>query len=879
MVRWRSSLAWIGSFEITSKSISSVSLQNRSSYNSAAVPDFLAPSFHQLPFAARRYNASIRRPASQSFASNAPECSSQTSKASQRTRTSVHRRRSSVNFTSFHAKIPRQASFGQPSSSSSSIDQGIAYINSQLRAARTEQRLVSTAKALRDTDIIVEERKRVRQSHRRSLSHKYQPTPTLDLNEHFLLSLLDASFSVTRRTGKNDIISMDSLVSQTLYHVFRSVPRHGFSVRVLDCLATSAGNHLAKATLRQLLHIVQCRLAHKSADELDSTAQKTQNSSEISDNEVTLATSRVVFHLMKGFSHCGLFKRVQECFDLLDQHSLPATIFHYQLQLIALLHERSSQFTDGNQIDIERQSQHIQSDILTLKATMEANNIALDDEFLATVVHGLCAPLRRASLIHTSTAHASSLLRMSRTIYSHFIGASQSDSSPSMPRFLSALIHAEIDAIELDARPRSKIPAPTLSRVRNLIHQLESVPKADKNPLVGTLYDKPITECKMASISLRLRLSAALADIDQGLKQLCLLLHIQSIIDTESAEQQRELILRQRSGVIFLLSAAMQQRHIIKGRDAAFEVLHRGLSKEWFGRVWTGVCFPPNPSSDFDPKAHDPDVILVRLWKRWIHAWSSDYLSQGGWTRQQGTAKTDVAYRTFTGTYPWQTLRRGLSLLNHTFDQYEMTYRATPMVSSRKDGANSAISPRRKEGAEGDDDPITSLTRIHRFAALFNESKVLDKLSRVTLRGGRPGRGETMATNVNRRLSLLVRTLTRVNVSARVWERLEGFILKHLALIDREVLPTEAVKEAMDEIESRKRQALLRNRELMQALQLQRSISETDQEVQAQEFDRETGSIFVLRRMLENRARMREQHQHQQQHQQQLSAQTSSIFT
>lgn len=58
----------------------------------------------------------------------------------------------------------------------------------------------------------------------------------------------------------------------------------------------------------------------------------------------------------------------------------------------------------------------------------------------------------------------------------------------------------------------------------------------------------------------------------------------------------------------------------------------------------------------------------------------------------------------------------------------------------------------------------------------------------------------------------------------------------------------------MDEITTRKRIALLRNRELMQMLK----DAAKGQDDKGEEWVPETGSVFVLRQMLERRARMKE---------------------
>ncbi len=87
-------------------------------------------------------------------------------------------------------------------------------------------------------------------------------------------------------------------------------------------------------------------------------------------------------------------------------------------------------------------------------------------------------------------------------------------------------------------------------------------------------------------------------------------------------------------------------------------------------------------------------------------------------------------------------------------------------------------------------------------------------------------------------------------------------MLRHLALIDREVLPTEAVRKSMDDIAAWKEAALLRRLKAEEASVAKQQTAKVNEE---EEYPLETGSIFVLRQMLANRQK---QHQHQQQQQQ-----------
>lgn len=856
MPRWRNSLALLERIEI----LSQASQLPRTSHLTASIPDFLAPSLSRVPADTRRHNASYARAAFKASAFETSASSTATSKSAQKPSCSHN-----VDFTSyFDSDAPIKVSPAASTSALSppSLDAEIAHIEAIIDAATNEAEIKAAVQRLCHRPSLQDERRRTRQSRRYGSQAEVQHAPMLDLNERFLLRVFKKSFAVTRQSATKDFSYTDYLVAKSLRRIFNDVPADAFSTLFLARLASKAGAQSANMVLDQLFKIVQVRLAQSPPPHSPSSPSESAATTNATfEHNGALSLSRVLLNLMRGFSHISRFKRVQDCFALLKSHSLPANVFHYQLQLIALFRERASHFIRNHHVDMERQSQQIQSDILEIKASMEANNVILDDTFLATIVSGLSAPLRGPPSKATSISQAKSALQLVRTIFRLFTSEARDKSFRNLPRFLSALIHAEIDAIERCSPQRSKTSQQTRKRICKLSHQLESATSLSQSAIYGRLNNETVNESQLAAIYLQLRLIVALGDIESGLKKLRQLLSIEPIMEPEAAEQRRELILQQRSSVISFFSMSIQQRHGIRGQDAAFEVLERAFSTQVFDRVWNGSYMPANPPAGYDPKAYDADATVLRLWKRWMHAWSVDILVE----TKQRTANDDsdhqfvtVAhldngayhareklskYSTFAGTYPWQTLKRGLQLLNKTIDQYELIHGANATLSGRTIDAE--VDHTSKISSDSDLKPASPIAQL---SVLFNKRAVLDTIVKYTLRGGRPARNETMSTHVQRRLTLLLCTLTRVRVPARTWENCEASMLRHLALIDRDILPTELVRPAMDEIEQRKRIALLRNRDLRRAM-----------EQETMTLPRETGSIFVLRQMLETRARMKSQ--------------------
>ncbi|SPO31004.1 uncharacterized protein UTRI_05360_B [Ustilago trichophora] len=867
MPRWRSSLALLDHIDIRSQGSSSASQLLRPCRLPTSLPDFLAPSLSHVPSHTRRHKASYVRAALQASAFGTSTSSAGPSKSVQKPTFSQN-----VDFSSyFDSDLPIKASDVASTSalSSSSLDAEIAQIEAIIDAANTKAEIHAAVEQLRYRASLQDERRRIRQSRRQGSRAEDQHAPTLDLNERFLLCLFKQSYAITRRSTRKDFSHTDSFVAKSLRKIFNDIPADGFSTLFLARLAAKAGAESANLVLDQLFDIVKVRLVHSPpSPSLSTRTESAATTNATFENNGALSLSRVLLSLMRGFSNSSSFKRVQDCFTLLKNHSLPANVFHYQLQLIALFRERVSQFITNRHVDMERQSQEMQSDILEMKASMEANNVTLDDTFLATVVSGLSAPLRAPLSKASSISQAKSALQLVRTISRLFTRDARDKSFRNMPRLLSALIHAEIDAIERCSASRSNALQQSRKRIRTLIHQLDSATSLSQGAVYGRLDKKMIGESQLAAIFLELRLFVALGDIEAGLKKLRLLLSIEPLMEPEAAEQCRELILQQRSSVISLFSVSIQQRQGIKEKDAAYEVLDRAFSTQWFDSVWTGSYMPANPPPGSDLKAYDADATVLRLWKRWMHAWSADVLVES----KQRIANDDIdhqfvtlanldndvhgaqeklsKYHTFTGTYPWQTLKRGLQLLNKTIDQYELIHGANATVPGSTTDAGAHVFS--DISSEPDLKPASPIAQL---SVLFNERAVLDTIVKYTLRGGRPARNETMSTHVQRRLTLLIRTLARVRVPARTWENCESSMLRHLALIDREVLPTDMVRPAMDEILQRKRIALLRNRDLRRAMEEEAAKLEGHQMT----LPRETGSVFVLRQILETRARMKNQ--------------------
>uniref|UniRef100_V5GS50 Uncharacterized protein n=2 Tax=Kalmanozyma brasiliensis (strain GHG001) TaxID=1365824 RepID=V5GS50_KALBG len=483
---------------------------------------------------------------------------------------------------------------------------------------------------------------------------------------------------------------------------------------------------------------------------------------------------------------------------------------------------------------------------------MKADDIHLDDTFLATVVSGLSAPLRNPLAALTSVEHKKLTRKLVRSVFRRYAATATGKGRGSLPRALSALIAAEIDTLQVIPEHEAALRANSVDRIQTSIGQLDAASAPEAFPIAGTLDKQPLSESQLAGVCLRLRLHAALGDMDRAMAELRRLLSVEAVPGpNEATENHYELVLKQRGGVISLFSAAMQRREEHKGQDAGYEVLKAAISSRWFVRVWTGRALPSNPSLDLDPEDYEGEATILRLWKRWMHAWSIDYWTEGSKTGPRIDDGVPDAldgrpkYHTFAGSYPWQTLKRGLKLLNLTMDQYEAFYSGRPLLAPSRSSPRDDPDPTSVHLASIDYTLDTKPPRyIAQFACLFNERNMLDNIVYLCLHGGRTPKGETMATHVQRRLSLLLRTLTRVHVSARTWEHVEASMLRHLAEIPCEVLPTELVRPTMEAIEQRKRTALLRNRDLVRTLQDQSGAQDPP----------ETGTIFVLRQMLKQRA-------------------------
>ena len=792
MSRWRNSLTLLGHMRTSKAKVSG----SRSTLL-PVIPDFLAPSLQYGNGHARRHAASVARVA---FAQSALESTQDNTGASSSShgwrQKEIQSSTNDVDFTHyFDADFPEASSSASmkvlPSATRCTPNEAFDSIKARLNSATNGADLSRTAQSILNSSALRKERRSVNAQHAPTA-----PILTIELNQHFILSLVRASCSISDRSGNADSHLMDQLVSKYLRSLHRSVSSTCFSDGFLRRLAWKlgeAGSHSADKTLSLVLDIVQERLAHQAAASTDASAQQS-DSMALRGKTSARQQSRILLRLMQSFSAAGRSDSVTRCFNLIQQYNLPASILHYQFAIIALFRQRTSQLAHKDQADVERESHDLEASILQIKTLMENDGISIDDTFLATVVAGLSAPLRNPLAAVSSVVVAKGALELVRSILGRF--PDKAGGRDGMPRLVSAWARAEIDAVERQGPVVGNAKASPARRIGLLIEQLES--KQSDSPIVGLLGDEPITEAQLASVYLRLRLCAALDHVDQSLDHLRLLLSVEPMESSPSKTQ--ELILKQRSAAVRLFSTVMQRRHGIAGQDAAFEVMRRCFSAVWFDRIWSGVVLPSNLTSHQEREDYDGEATVLRIWTRWIHAWSADYWAEGGSLR-------DGKYRTFTGSYPWQTLKRGLQLLNKTLDQYD-----------------SALTP--------------STTRISAYASLFTQRNVLDNIVKMCLRGGRPAPNESIATHVHRRLDLLIRTLTRVNVPARTWHHVESSLLRHLALIDREALPTAAVRPSMETVKQRKQHALMRRDQ-----ELRKAWSEPMDAP-------ETGSIFVLRQML-----------------------------
>lgn len=710
------------------------------------------------------------------------------------------------------------------------IDAEKNHIEAQLNAAKDEEQIAAAAKKLLHGPALKAERRNAN----RSLKTCEASISALELHQHYLSSLLKAAYAATRRSGKNDTAGMDALVAGQLRRIVELVPLDAFPTSFLAKFASKVSVKASMQVLDQLLSIVEQRVQFSSS--VEGIASSSSN--------VNASLSRAFLYLMQGFSQAGKPDRVHACFDVLRRRSLPTTVFHYQLEVIALFRDPILHAVNKEQADFERWSQQVQTDILQIKAFMDADDVPIDDTFLASVVFGLSAPLRLPLSTYASTAQAMQSLQLVRTVFGQIASSIKGTAIREMPRTLLALISAEIDALEPSSETRSDVVAAAIDRSEALLSQLEAhFTPSVAGPAAAVPASKSLSEYQLSYRFLRLRLSSKLGDMPAALTQLRQILSLQPSTEPETTALNKELVLKQRSSVIYLFSASMQQRTQITAQDAAYEVLKIAFSSEWFDRVWSGHVVPSNPAPEHDAKASDGEATVVRLWKRWMWGWSSDVLNEGRLpdVLEEEEEKKMDRYETFAGRYEWQTLKRGLILLNETLDQFEA--RQLPPASNTAASAANHIS-----------------RTSSRFNTLFTDCSVLNFIVKATLRGRHTPNDPSMSISVDRRLSLLIRTLSRTRCPARTWESIESFMLHHLALIDRTILPTDSIRSAMNQIDLHKRQALLRIKEIHQALHNAHQEQKTETEVERGEgegYPPETGSIFVLRQMLQQRAARR----------------------
>ncbi|GAC94898.1 hypothetical protein PHSY_002471 [Pseudozyma hubeiensis SY62] len=824
MSRWRNSLATLRhAASIGSHPQASISSSHSSrglsaaTSNAAAVPDFLAPSLH------RRHAGSYARAILHSPAYEIAEHStadttsassyslSRPSGRASRTQTSrrAQRHASGADFSAYF-----DANGSTPPLSSVETE---ADIRAHLLAATDESDLARIAKAIFSASTLCTERQRVASVCRSDDGSAHAVSLSLHLNEALVLHLADSSGIATRRSGRSDPLLMNQLITKYLRLLCKAIPHHAFSDSFLTSLARKAGEANPRPTntaLTLLLSIFQHRLSYKAPGKV----------SLCNDEECAHRQSQALHHLMSGFLRSGHFDQVQACFDLLIEHLLPATVHHHQLRLIAMFRKRTSNLSSKHQADIDRESQQVHAQILQTRTSMRRANLILDDTFLATVLHGLSAPLRPPLAAMTSPTQKQTTLRMVRIAFRNLNEADQNADVKHSTRFTSTLIDAEIDAIESDSGFNLQARAKTIDWIQHLIRRLKAESARDSTSTWAVAEGKTFTEAQVACIRHEIRLRAMLGDTERCMFLLRRLLSLKPKDGIDAvAPRGQELASKQRSSVINLFSSAMHRRHgAADKQNTAFEVLKLAFSSKCFQRVWSGASASMPDGSD------DADDAVLRLWKRWMFAWSADCLAEGRLTRElddnllhKAPSKAladDVRrgkYHTFTGSRPWQTLKQSLVLLNRVIDQYESLHARVATeetTASRAGTVHSCVAAVDGELEKSPPPAIASLSQ------LFNDRGVLDTIIKYCLRGGRPPRGETMQTHVERRLSLLVNTLTRVHVNARTWELVESSLLRHLALIPTNVLPTSAVAPTVDLIERRKHAALLRDPKLRQAL-------------------------------------------------------------
>lgn len=876
MSRWRSSLAVLAhasSIEAQFQGAHPIFRRDTAALHASAVPDFLAPSCH------RRHNTSYTRALFGQTPSDASESSTRTNTASslssssssssstlttQATKRVDHAQvarpsrsnAASIDFQGyFDADVPAENTL---SSSTTPLDYSKAMAE-QMHAATDEGELAKLARAIYYSSAVQAERQTVARMLRAADPPALRNASALHLNESFILSLADASRVVTRHRGRKDPLLMDQLVAKYLRITCRALPNTAFSDSFLVRLArrvSKAGPLSVNAVSYLLFGIVKDCLSHQQAEPQARTIHVASNMSSSLYQDRAQNVSQILLDLMTGFLRSGRFEAVKTCFDLLKEHSLPVTVFHHQLKLVALFRERTNSVERKGQTDLERETQELYSQILQTQASMKANNIVLDDTFLATVLHGLGAPLRGPLATVASISQAQNALEMVRVVFRKFSAMHRSADLGSKPRLLSSFINVELDAVKRAHGLTTSARAKTVERIQHMMRPLEWESTRTNSPIVACLRGKAFTEAQLTSVYLKIRLQAILGEVGRGMDLLQELLSLEPSDQPDAAKQWQEVVLKQRSSVVSLFSSAMQQRASVDRQNTAFEVLRMAFSPIWFDRVWTDVGLKPDLAlaCEMDveehDEEHDADEMVLRLWKRWMHAWSTDRLAEGSVVRGVDSSMhahgKPVRYRTFTGSYPWQTLKQGLGLLNQVVDQYEA------MDAKRAVDKVAAGGMHQDALAQADLD-VKPASRIAHLSQLFTDRGVLDRIVKFCVRGGRPARGETLRMYVGARLHLLVNTLTRVRVNARTWEHVESSMLRHLALIPSDVLPTSDVAPTMDVIQERKARALLRIPELRTALQNAHHPPST--------LPPETGSIFILRHMLNQHERAKRPHQ------------------
>lgn len=791
--RWQSSLSPLGRLGAAEAQPSGSRLASRpfagsSSALSAGVPDFLAPALSQGPARHRRQYASTSAARPFSIEYTAPQTVPITTRSTQSLEAATD--------------IPDQTDFSSFFDTEASTI-GLASAMAPLEAARDEQDINRAADRIYKHPLLAQERRRAKRLHKKRTPPDESWSCKLPCNEHFVLSLFSTAFSITKASGKHDLQAASWTVIRTLQAIVQAAHVTSLSPAFLCELAGYARAEAARTTLKLLLTMIDDRLASAPA----ANAQLS-----LSDRG---HLSRTLRRLMMAFSELGDFDRTQKCFELLQKHALDTDIRKFQFKFIALCQKVWARSDHADPKCIANNLEYLQQQLLVLKRRMDERDIAMDDTFLATIVHSFSAPLRTHGAASLSRDQVACMLQVVRAIAARSIDSGAELATP--PRLFGAIVQAEIDAMShLRTQGRSRLQPPR--RISTLMHELQTRKRPRTRRIVGMHDRKHVDEWRLTELFLRLRLAAALGDMSTGNELLRELFAIKPL--QPSTPSARDLLIKQRSSVVALFSAAMRRRPFTSDADEALAVLRIafGCSSTDFHEVWTGVQRPPN----FKPKSSDdawqPSTTILRLWRRWIGAWREDAIAHSQRTDPETLSPVSgeaVEHLAVGGTYafknPWRTMKDAFTILDINLTHYE---------------ERNSLEDRRAR---------------RRFAFLFRDKVVLDSVVRVCLTGGRRRDGVGMDRFVNRRLDVLIRTLARVDAPARVWERLEASMVHHLSRIDPAVMPTERVVLQFDQIKALKRKALLRNTDLLKAYR--------DQETTPQQ-PLETGSVTVLRHML-----------------------------